>query len=57
MYLMVNVIAQLLIKVFKPEINKVQEMEEEEEISVTDLHLLLILVNKLGNKGKYFVSD
>jgi len=57
MYLMVNVIAQLLIKVFKPEIDKVQEMEEEEEISVTDLHLLLILVNKLGNKGKYFVSD
>jgi len=57
MYLMVNVIAQLLIKVYKPEINEVQEMEEEEEISVTDLRLLLILVNKLSNRGKYFVSD
>jgi len=53
MLLMVSEIAQHLIKVFKPGINKVQEMEEEEEINITDLHLLQILVNKLGSKGKH----
>jgi len=52
-FLMANEVAQLLIKVFKPEINKVQEMEEEAEINKTDLYLLQILVNKLGNKGKH----
>jgi len=57
MLLMVNVIAQLLIRTFRLEINKVLEMEEEEETSVIDLHLRLILVNKLDNKGKYYISN
>lgn len=53
MHLMVSVIVQHLIKVFKLEINQALEMEEVEEISVIDLLLHLILVNKLDNKGNY----
>lgn len=56
MHLMVSKVAQHLNKVFKQEINKVQGMEEVVvEINVTDLLLHLILVNKLGNKGKHCI--